>query len=64
AVQSKTADFTFNMKQPLKTLPSVGDTITINGTYDSYTQKPLMITMSNAYIQLPKPVHHYRRRTN
>ena len=65
AVQSKTADFTFNMKTPLKTLPSVGDTITINGTYDSYTQKPLMITMTNSYIEVPKPaVHHYHHRVS
>lgn len=38
AVQSKTADFTFNMKEPLKTVPTVGSKITLTGTYDSYTQ--------------------------
>jgi hypothetical protein len=57
-----TADFTFNMKEPLKTVPNVGDTITLDGTYASYTQKPLMITMSDASVVLPKPakpaVHH------
>jgi tetratricopeptide (TPR) repeat protein len=61
AKQSKTADFTFNMKAPLKTLPNVGDTITLDGTYASYTQKPLMITMSDGSVVLPKkaaPVHH------
>ncbi len=61
AVASKTADFTFNMKEPLKTLPNVGDKVTVDGTYDSYTQKPLMITMSAGSIVLPKkaaPVHH------
>lgn len=61
AVQSKTADFTFNMKTPLKTLPTVGDKITLDGTYDSYTQKPLMITMSDGSVVAPKraePVHH------
>lgn len=61
AVQSKTADFTFNMKTPLKTLPAVGDKVTLDGTYDSYTQKPLMITMSDGAIVAPKrtaPVHH------
>jgi tetratricopeptide (TPR) repeat protein len=57
------ADFTFNMKEPLKTVPNVGDTITLDGTYASYTQKPLMITMSDASVVLPKktptkPVHH------
>ena len=61
AVASKTADFTFNMKEPLKTLPNVGDKVTVDGTYDSYTQKPLMIVMSDGSIVLPKkpaPVHH------
>lgn len=61
AKQSKTADFTFNMKEPLKTVPNVGDTVTLDGTYASYTQKPVMITMSDASIVLPKkptPVHH------
>ncbi|MDQ2832446.1 MAG: hypothetical protein M3Y50_01650 [Acidobacteriota bacterium] len=37
AVQSKTADFTFNMKEPLKTVPPVGSTVTLSGTYTSYT---------------------------
>ncbi|HEY5330540.1 MAG TPA: hypothetical protein VIJ79_11695 [Acidobacteriaceae bacterium] len=71
AVQSKTADFTFNMKEPLKTLPTVGDKITLSGTYDSYTQTPLMITMSDgAVVEKKKPpvkkpaatTHHTTRR--
>jgi hypothetical protein len=37
AVQSKTADFTFNMKEPLKTQPAVGSKVTLSGTYASYT---------------------------
>jgi hypothetical protein len=37
AVQSKTADFTFNMKEPLKTQPTVGSKVTLSGTYASYT---------------------------
>jgi hypothetical protein len=36
-VQSKTADFTFNMATPLKTVPAVGSTVTLSGTYASYT---------------------------
>ncbi len=55
------ADFTFNMKEPLKTVPNVGDTITLDGTYASYTQKPLMITMSDGSVVTPKkaaPAHH------
>jgi tetratricopeptide (TPR) repeat protein len=55
------ADFTFNMKEPLKTVPNPGDTVTLDGTYASYTQKPLMITMSDGSLVLPKkaaPAHH------
>jgi hypothetical protein len=37
AVASKTADFTFNMKEPLKTVPAPGTKITLSGTYSSYT---------------------------
>jgi hypothetical protein len=67
AVLSKTADFTFNMKEPLKTIPTVGSKITISGTYASYTPSPIMITMSDAEVVEPKktpakkstpPVHH------
>jgi hypothetical protein len=60
-VQSKTADFTFTMKEPLKTVPAVGSKITLDGTYASYTQSPLMITMSDSSIvekKKPAPVHH------
>jgi hypothetical protein len=65
AVQGKTADFTFNMKEPLKTVPVVGDKVTLTGTYASYTQKPLMISMSDGAVVAPKkapvkaaPAHH------
>ena len=59
AVQGKTADFTFNMKTPLTKVPAVGETVTLNGTYTSYTQKPLMITMSDASVVEPKkPATH------
>jgi len=64
AVQGKTADFAFNFATPLKTVPAVGDKVTLTGTYASYTQSPLLITMSDAAI-VPKkapaakaPVHH------
>jgi hypothetical protein len=55
AVQAtpKVADFTFTMKEPLKTVPAVGDKVTLTGTYDSYTQSPLMITMTSGAI-VPK----------
>lgn len=65
AVQSKTADFTFNLTAPLKTPPAVGDKVTVTGTYDSFTPKPIMITMSNGAVVEPKktpakptPAHH------
>jgi hypothetical protein len=96
AVQSKTADFTFNMTPPeeisepkstatpaqklaykkavaeaqkkadaIAALVKVGGTVTLDGTYDSYTAKPIMITMINGEVVLPKPaktapapVHH------
>ncbi|MEO8737558.1 MAG: hypothetical protein ABI380_13585 [Edaphobacter sp.] len=37
AVASKTADFTFNLKEPLKTVPAPGTKVTLSGTYASYT---------------------------
>jgi hypothetical protein len=61
AVASKTPDFTVNLKEPLKTIPQPGDKITVDGTYDSYTSSPLMITMTGGTIVPPKkaaPVHH------
>lgn len=87
AVQSKTADFTFNMKAPeelpahataaqkaaykkhedeIAAATAVGQTVTLDGTYDSYTPKPIMITMTDGEVVLPKakpaapkaPVHH------
>ena len=55
AVQSKTADFTFNLASPLKTPPAVGEKVTVSGTYDSFTPQPIMITMSNGEVVPPKP---------
>ncbi len=57
-----TADFTFNMKTPLTKVPNAGDKIALDGTYASYTQSPLMISMSDGSVVAPKaakpPVHH------
>jgi hypothetical protein len=67
AVQSKTADFTFQLKEPLKTPPVVGAKITVTGTYASFTPTPIMITMSDGAVVEPKkaaPVHHTHRPTN
>jgi hypothetical protein len=56
AVQSKTADFTFVMKTDLKTLPENLTKIKLAGTYASYTQKPVMITMNDAEVVEAKKV--------
>jgi len=45
---------------------AVGQTVTLDGTYDSYTPKPIMITMINGVVVLPTatkpapkaPAHH------
>ncbi len=54
SIQAKTADFTFAMKTPLTTVPAVGAKINVQGTYASYTQSPLMITMSDGAVVEPK----------
>ena len=61
AVQSKTADFTINMKEPLKTVPAVGAQVKIIGTFDSFTKSPVMIIMKDGEMpaaKKPTPVHH------
>jgi hypothetical protein len=45
--QSKKADFTVNMKTPLKSVPAIGSTVTYDATFDSYTANPPMITLSD-----------------
>jgi hypothetical protein len=54
AVQSKTADFTFNLTTPLKTSPAPGAKVTVTGTYASFTPQPIMITMSDGAVVEPK----------
>jgi hypothetical protein len=59
AVQNKTADFTFNMKEPLAVVPAAGSKISLYGVFASYTASPLMITMSDATLvekKKPEPV--------
>lgn len=63
AIQSKQPDFTFNMKTPLTTPPAVGASVALSGTYASYTQKPLMITMSDGTAVEPKKAAAPVRRT-
>jgi tetratricopeptide (TPR) repeat protein len=55
AVGSKAADFTFKMKAPLKEVPASGTKLDIEGTYDSYTQKPMMIMMTDGAVVEKKP---------
>ena len=45
--QNKKADFTINMKTPLKTVPAIGDTVTYDATFDSYVANPPMITLAD-----------------
>ncbi len=45
--QSNKADFTINMKEPLKTVPTVGAEATYIGTFDSYTQTPPSIVLKD-----------------
>jgi hypothetical protein len=54
AVLSKTADFVFNLKEPLKTPPAVGAKVTVTGTYASFTPNPIQITMSDGAVVEPK----------
>jgi hypothetical protein len=96
AVQSKTADFTFNLAPPedipepkptatpaqklaykkavtaaekkaadIAAATAVGNKVTLDGTYDSFTPSPIMIVMKDAEVVLPKAtpkpaatVHH------
>jgi len=59
--QSKKADFTVNMKTPLKSVPAIGSTVTYDSTFDSYTANPPMITLSDG--EPPAKAPAARRRT-
>lgn len=61
AQQSNKADFTINMKKPLRTPPTIGSTVTYIATFDSYTQNPAMIIMKDGIAPVtgkPRAVHH------
>jgi hypothetical protein len=64
AKQSQKADFTINMKSPMKEVPAPGTQVTLVATFDSYTQQPPMIVMKDGEPKAaPKaPVHHTTRR--
>ena len=58
---SKKADFTINMKTPLKSVPTIGATVTYDATFDSYVADPPMITLIDGEPPAkakPTPVHH------
>jgi hypothetical protein len=69
AVQSKTADFTINLKTPLKEVPATGTSIKVTGTFDSFTKTPTMIILKDGEVPEKKapakkapahtaPAHH------
>jgi hypothetical protein len=60
AQQSNKADFTINMKTPLKTaeVPKAGDKVSYIATFDSYTQNPPMIILKDGTPK-PKPAEHH-----
>lgn len=61
AQQSNKADFTINMKTPLKTPPTIGSMVNYIATFDSYTQNPAMIIMKDGMAPAatkPHAVHH------
>ena len=53
--QSNKADITINMKTPLTTVPAVGATVTLTGTFDSYTQNPPMIVLKDGGPEAKAP---------
>jgi tetratricopeptide (TPR) repeat protein len=60
AQQSNKADFTINMKTPLKTPPAIGSVVNLIATFDSYTQNPPMIIMKDGIAPptaKPRPTH-------
>ncbi len=70
AQHSNTADFTINMKPVLKEkeIPAAGAKVTYIATFDSYTQKPLMIIMKDGAPPTPTrrtaahhPVRHHQQ---
>jgi hypothetical protein len=63
AKQSQKADFTINMKTPLKDVPAPGTNVTYIATFDSYTQNPPMIILKDGGPKPPPaPVHHTTHR--
>jgi tetratricopeptide (TPR) repeat protein len=60
AQQSNKADFTINMKTPLRHPPAINSMVNYIATFDSYTPKPLMIIMKDGEAPpatKPRPTH-------
>ena len=51
AANPKVADVDVTLKEEPKTAPAVDATVEVLGTFDSYTQKPLLIKMTGGEIQ-------------
>jgi tetratricopeptide (TPR) repeat protein len=67
AQQSNKADFTINMKTPLKTPPAIGSVVNLIATFDSYTQNPPMIIMKDGIAPptaKPRPTHRTHHTTH
>lgn len=61
--QAKKADFTINMKTPLRNPPAVGADVTYDATFDSYTPNPPMINLvDGAPPAAPHPTRREPRR--
>lgn len=58
AQKDNTADFTVNMKKPLKVAPNAGDKVTYIATFSSFTQNPLMINMDDGIVKPVVKPHH------
>ncbi len=61
AVQNKVADYEFDMKAPLKTIPATGAKITLVGTYSSFAtnagnaNNPVSIVMTDGSVEAKAP---------
>ncbi|MBE7181588.1 MAG: hypothetical protein INR71_10345 [Terriglobus roseus] len=55
AANPKVADVDVTLKEEPKTPPAVDSTVEVIGTFDSYTQKPLMIKMTGGDIPAKAP---------
>jgi tetratricopeptide (TPR) repeat protein len=51
AANPKTADVEVTLKEAPKTTPAVDATVEVVGTFDSYTQQPLLVKMTGGEIQ-------------